>query len=92
MSKAPWEKGSKMGMSRYTASREKEDTEAMFEALKKADWMQKMKKRAILASPNVKDLYSPFCTDVRRSDAASLVGPAGSEVMSLKEGWAVLCR
>lgn len=35
--RAPCEKGSKTGRSRYTASREKEEIEAMLPVLKKAD-------------------------------------------------------
>lgn len=37
MRRAPWEKGSNTGMSLYTASREKEEIDAMFPVLKKAD-------------------------------------------------------
>ena len=36
--RAPWWNGLKMGMSRYTLSREKEETEAMLPVEKKADW------------------------------------------------------
>src|SRR6478735_7263076 len=70
MRSAPWEKGSKMGTRRYTASREKEETDAMLLALKKADWMKKKKNRAIRASASVSDRYSPFFNAVSRVVAA----------------------
>lgn len=56
MSNAPWENGSKMGTSRYTLSRLKEDTEATFPVLKKADWRSVRKKRETRASDKVSDL------------------------------------
>ena len=55
-SKAPWEKGSKMGIRRATLSRLKEDTEATFPVLKKADWMRVRKNRETRASAKVSDL------------------------------------
>lgn len=53
MSRAPWEKGSKTGIRRYTASREKEEMEAMLPVLKKADWRRKRENREMRASANV---------------------------------------
>lgn len=52
--RAPCENGLKTGMRRYTLSSEKEETEAMFPVLKKADWRRKRKKREIRASDSVK--------------------------------------
>jgi hypothetical protein len=52
--RAPCEKGSKTGMRRYTDSREKEEMEAMFPVLKKADWRRKKKNREMRASERVR--------------------------------------
>ena len=60
MRRAPCEKGSKMGMSRLTASSEKEDTEAMFPVLKKADWRRYSVKREGRMSEMVSALYAPL--------------------------------
>jgi len=51
---APWEKGSKIGIRRYTASREKEETEAMLPVEKKADCSRKRKNRAMRKSGRVR--------------------------------------
>jgi hypothetical protein len=56
MSKAPCEKGSKIGIRRYTLSRLNEDTDATFPVLKKADWRSVRKKRETRASDKVSDL------------------------------------
>src|SRR5690242_10236409 len=76
MSSAPWLKGSKTGMRRYTASREKEDTDAMFEALKKADWMKKKKNREMRASDSVRERYS--VVRLGRGGWSSAAATAGS--------------
>ena len=54
ISNAPCENGSNTGMSRYTASREKEDMDAMLPVLKKADCRRKRKNRAMRASASVR--------------------------------------
>jgi hypothetical protein len=51
----PWENGSKTGISRYTASSEKEETEAILPVLKKADWIRVRKKTEIRASERVRE-------------------------------------
>lgn len=59
MSSAVWENGLKTGISRVTLSSEKDETEAMFPVLKKADWRRKKKKRAMRASAIVRARW--FC-------------------------------
>ncbi len=44
-------------MSRYTASSEKEETEAMFPVLKKAEWRRKRAKRERRRSERVRARY-----------------------------------
>jgi len=51
---APWLKGSKTGMSRYTASRLKEEMDAMLPVEKKADWRRKRKKREVRREESVR--------------------------------------
>jgi len=53
--RAPWEKGSKMGIRRATLSRLKEDIEATFPVLKNADWRRARKNRETRASVAVSD-------------------------------------
>jgi len=60
---APWEKGSKMGMSRYTLSRLKDEIEAMFPVLKNADCRSVRKKREMRASVRVRDLKGEDAKD-----------------------------
>jgi len=73
MRSAPWEKGSKTGIRRYTASREKEDTDAMFPVLKKADCRRKREKREMRASARVRARYWPVGVEV-------VLGRVGDEV------------
>lgn len=53
MSRAPCEKGSKMGISRVTLWRLNDDIEATLPVEKKADWRKTKKKRATRASASV---------------------------------------
>lgn len=69
MRRAPWEKGSKMGMRRATESREKAEMEATFPVLKKADWRRVRKNREMRASERVRE---------RKGDEVSDTGPAGA--------------
>lgn len=51
----PWEKGSKIGISRYTESSEKEATEAMLPTEKKPDCTRKRKKSEVRRSESFND-------------------------------------
>lgn len=64
---APWEKGSKTGISLLTLSKLNADIEAMFPVLKKADCKSVRKKREVRASDSVSD---------RKGDEASDAGTA----------------
>ena len=55
--RTPCEKGLKIGIRRYTLSRENEETDATFPVEKKADWRRKRKKSEIRASERVSGLY-----------------------------------
>ena len=55
ISSAPCEKGSKIGISRWTLSRLKDDTEATFPVLKNADCSRVRKIKETRASDNVSD-------------------------------------
>jgi hypothetical protein len=59
ISMAPCEKGSKMGISRDTLSRLKDETEATLPVLKKADWRSTKKKSATRASCRVRGRKGP---------------------------------
>lgn len=53
MSSAPWEKGLNTGRSRQTLSKLKDEIDAMFPVLKKADCKRTKKKSATRASDSV---------------------------------------
>lgn len=55
ISSAPWEKGSKTGISRDTDSSEKAEMEATFPVLKNADWRMVRKKRDVRRSERVRE-------------------------------------
>src|ERR1700760_4480806 len=69
---APWEKGSKTGINRFTLSKLKEDTDAMFPVLKNADWRSVRKNRDIRASVRVSD---------RKGEDDSAVGTTGAPLV-----------
>jgi hypothetical protein len=68
ISSAPWENGSKIGMSLDTLSRLKAETDATLPVLKKADWRSVRKKRETRASDKVSDRNGE---DVREAGAAA---------------------
>lgn len=55
ISRAPWEKGSKIGISLYTLSKLKAEIDAILPVLKNADCRNVKKKRDVRISDNVKD-------------------------------------
>lgn len=65
-------------MSLLTASREKEDMEAIFPVEKKPDWSRKRKNREMRASERLRLRKEPCWRELSRSLAAASAGVRGS--------------
>ena len=77
MRSAPWENGSKIGISRDTLSRLNDETDATFPVLKKADWRSVRKKSETRASAKVRD---------RKGDDDNEVGTTGVQLVWVIDG------